>query len=568
MQHNNNQPNAKFSRLNSAESAATSEPAESLNHRTRYTNNNFPQAPPFPGTMNQSSSSSSSSSSAAAYFSANQDFLNSSQSELGWLNSSLNLPAEQRYQSLNDMVSRIVEDDIFMNSGNSSQLNFSFRNFPQSSLARQFSTGSNLSRQNSSETSKIPMADNYPILKNAHQSPRQPAGNGSNQPVAHSTGHHQMRHVANQPGYQTQQQFHANSAWIPAGYGLPNESGKNPAAFAINKDQQNFSGAGPPLPPSQQPLMNPLYQLHLMQMQQKNTKIFSPNDAFNKFLVPQLIQQNYPSNFNGAQENASESNKHNNSSNRSNKSGSRAMPIPVTVPASNYSQAQSELYDTSRAPQATAFYPPPPPPSNESLFNMPLAFPTSVAHHFATLSPEQQNYLLQQQQQLFMYLAMNDPGANRPYAPGMAPRQKPPNFRPNPDFGKKSAINTLASNVPPSPTSPSFVSRPESSHGYTNGQGTPMDPRFNANQPNNSRKSAGAFNQEMPQALPRSVLFNSNMVGGTAQELAAQDEMAAAMFISQQNFHLAQLNMIPRHVVDNLPSGGMVPFNMEDINMK
>jgi len=62
-----------------------------------------------------------------------QDFLNSSQTEKSWLNSSLNeknwlnnslnLPAEQRYQSLNEMVSKIVEDEKnLLASGNASTL--------------------------------------------------------------------------------------------------------------------------------------------------------------------------------------------------------------------------------------------------------------------------------------------------------------------------------------------------------------------------------------------------------------------------------------------------------------
>ena len=43
-----------------------------------------------------------------------------------WLNSSLNLPPEQRYNSLNEMVTKIIDDEL-MASGNSSTLSLSFR---------------------------------------------------------------------------------------------------------------------------------------------------------------------------------------------------------------------------------------------------------------------------------------------------------------------------------------------------------------------------------------------------------------------------------------------------------
>lgn len=70
----------------------------------------------------------------------NSDFLNSSQTEKSWLNSSynernigfnnsqlnssLNLPPELRYQSLADLVSKIIqEEDGLMASGNAAALN-------------------------------------------------------------------------------------------------------------------------------------------------------------------------------------------------------------------------------------------------------------------------------------------------------------------------------------------------------------------------------------------------------------------------------------------------------------
>lgn len=44
-----------------------------------------------------------------------QDYLNSSGNEKNFLNSSLNLPIEQRYNSLNEMVAKIIEDEAHKN---------------------------------------------------------------------------------------------------------------------------------------------------------------------------------------------------------------------------------------------------------------------------------------------------------------------------------------------------------------------------------------------------------------------------------------------------------------------
>jgi hypothetical protein len=46
---------------------------------------------------------------------AAQDYLNSSGNEKNFLNSSLNLPIEQRYNSLNEMVAKIIEDEAHKN---------------------------------------------------------------------------------------------------------------------------------------------------------------------------------------------------------------------------------------------------------------------------------------------------------------------------------------------------------------------------------------------------------------------------------------------------------------------
>lgn len=60
--------------------------------------------------------------------------------------------------------------------------------------------------------------------------------------------------------------------------------------------------------------------------------------------------------------------------------------------------------------------------------DMKLAYPQSYSHHLATLTPDQQNYLLQQQKELFMRLTMinnTNPNENMIHSP-MSHHPPPP----------------------------------------------------------------------------------------------------------------------------------------------
>lgn len=325
-----------------------------------------------------------------------QDFLNSSQTEKNWLNSSLNeknwlnnslnLPTEQRYQSLNEMVTKIVEDEkSLLASGNASTL-LSFKALASHQLQQQqhqqyqiqqsgghmpfYRQDSTKSRESSSLNSSF-----NSIFSPSHFNP--------------FYQHQQQQQQESQPNYNQEykKNLHVNNSNQINGQNFYSQKTQPPQPTMNKKTefkdetttrQENYEN--PKNIQSNQKLLEP--------SSHQTTNINSPYNP----LTPQrqLFQQHHSQTSEQIQ----------NGKYLNNQQGQQ-----------NFHQNPKMLFN-----------------DKNNLGTMTLAFPPSFSHQLATLSLDQQKYLLEQQRTLVLTLAateqmtqfqMNQQGFYHPQNPNL-----------------------------------------------------------------------------------------------------------------------------------------------------